>query len=151
MSKVRICVGVDPGQKGGIGYTSKDRSIYAAIRFPEDIPNAAEFIREVYMEFDIQLAVVEKVNAMPGQGVSSTFKFGTNYGAYLGIFAALQIPFHMVTPRTWQKKMLDSGTGQTKDRSLNYARRLFPSVDMKYKADDGKADALHLARYGWII
>jgi len=38
-----------------------------------------------------------------------------------------------------------------KDRSLNMARRLFPDIDMKYKCDDGKADALHLARYAKAI
>ena len=27
------------------------------------------------------------------------------------------------------------------------ARRLFPDIDLQHKCDDGKADALHLARY----
>jgi len=84
---------------------------------------------------------------MPKQGVSSTFKFGMNFGAWQGILAALRIPYITVTPRQWQKALLDAGTGETKARSLNMARRLFPEVEMRFKADDGKADALHLARW----
>ena len=36
----------------------------------------------------------------------------------------------------------------TKELSLRVARARYPNVDMRFKADDGKADALHLAWWG---
>ena len=37
-------------------------------------------------------AIIEKVGAMPGQGVSSMFQFGRSVGMVEGVLAALQIP-----------------------------------------------------------
>ena len=39
--------------------------------------------------------VVEQVNAMPGQGVTSMFNFGQTFGAIKGICAALQLPIFL--------------------------------------------------------
>ena len=36
--------------------------------------------------------IVEQVNAMPGQGVTSMFNFGQTFGALKGICAALELP-----------------------------------------------------------
>lgn len=140
-------LGIDPGQTGGVAVVSSDLQTVEAHRYPEDIHTAMQLLRGLCDRYEIRLAVVEKVSAMPKQGVASSFKFGANYGAWLGALAALGVPHLLVTPRQWQKAMLDSGTGETKERSLNMARRLFPQVDLRYKKDDGKADALHMARY----
>lgn len=140
-----VYLGVDPGQKGGIAIVGKDFA--EAWRYPGDIQEAASLLGFIKMKHDIKLACIEKVAAMPKQGVSSTFKFGMNYGAWQGALAALAIPYITVTPAKWQKALLDAGTGETKERSLNMARRLYPLVDLKFKVDDGKADALHLARW----
>lgn len=138
-------LGIDPGQTGGVALI--DDATAQAWRYPGDIPEAAILLRRLHVANTIRLACIEKVGAMPRQGVSSTFKFGANYGAWQGILCALGIPFVTVTPAQWQKAMLDAGTGETKARSLSMARRLFPMVDLSAKADDGKADALHLARW----
>ncbi len=139
-------LGIDPGQKGGIALLGEDGSAQGW-RYPGDIQEAAVLLNRLSLANKISLACIEKVGAMPKQGVISTFKFGMNYGAWQGILAALGIPYITVTPRKWQKALLDAGTGETKERSLNMARRLFPYVDLRFKADDGKADALHLARW----
>ena len=52
---------------------------------------------------------IERQNARPGQGVSSMFKLGVNYGIIKGIVAAKRIPMHVVTPANgvesaWCKK-----------------------------------------------
>lgn len=140
-----VYLGIDPGAKGGIAIVGPDFA--EAWRYPGDIQEAAALLGLVVRQHDVKLACIERVSAMPGQGVSSTFKFGMNYGGWQGALAALAVPYVTVTPRKWQMALLDAGTGETKERSLNMARRLFPSVDLKYKADDGKADALHLARW----
>ena len=140
-------MGIDPGQKGGLAILNDKGEAVGAWRYPGDVSEMAKLIKAIHAKYNVTLACVEQVHSMPRQGVSSTFKFGINYGAILGILSTLDIPYIMCTPRKWQKELLDSGTGETKERSLNMARRLFPIIDLKFKADDGKADALHLARW----
>ena len=40
--------------------------------------------------------VVEQVNAMPGQGVTSMFNFGQTFGAIKGVCAALELPIFLL-------------------------------------------------------
>ena len=47
--------------------------------------------------------VVEQVNAMPGQGVTSMFNFGQTFGAIKGICAACRLPMYFVRPAKWKK------------------------------------------------
>ena len=47
--------------------------------------------------------VVEHVNAMPGQGVTSMFNFGQSFGVIKGICAALGLPIYFVRPTKWKK------------------------------------------------
>jgi len=69
------------------------------------------------------------------------------------LLEALEIPYQLVSARTWQKSMLAGTSGaDTKQRSILAAGRLFPGVNLKRsararKADDGIADALLLAEY----
>ncbi len=103
---------------------------------------------------DIELVVIEKQQAMPQQGVSSTFSIGRGFGLWEGIVAALEKPHVIVHPRTWQKVMHRDVQGDnTKSRSILAASRLFPAVDLRKtprckKPHDGKADAMLLAWYG---
>ena len=50
-------------------------------------------------------AYIERVGAMPGQGVTSMFNFGKGYGIVLGVLAGLEYPINTVTPLEWQKKL----------------------------------------------
>lgn len=141
-------LGIDPGASGGIAALRSDLSEYEAHRFPGDLWAASTLLHEMLERFSPDLVVIEKVHSMPRQGVSSTFKFGANYGGWLGMLAYAKVSTIEVTPRKWQKLILGAGKGDTKQRSLEVARRLYPKVDLRYKVDDGKADALHLAKYG---
>jgi len=146
-------LGIDPGITGGIAVVSDKtagvkREYAEAHRYPGDISLAVDLLRDIHLgNTRITLAAIEQVHSMPKQGVASSFKFGMGFGAWLGALSALQIPYVLVTPRKWQKAMLDAGTGETKERSLSMARRLYPDVELKYKKDNGMADALHLARW----
>jgi hypothetical protein len=88
-------------------------------------------------------AYIEGVNAMPGQGVVSTFKFGMNYGLWQGILVALKIPFERVYPLKWQTAM-SCRTGGNKNISKARAQELFPRI----KVTHAIADALLIAEYG---
>ena len=146
-------IGIDPGQKGGIAIIPNIEDLLdaRAYRYPGDVVHTASLFKELIELFNIRLVVLESVHAMPGQGVSSTFKFGKNVGEWRGIIAASGIPFIEPSPQRWQKAVWDNTARKnktTKELSLEIARKLWPDIDLRYKADDGKADALHLAHYG---
>jgi hypothetical protein len=44
---------------------------------------------------------------MPHDGRSSLFKFGTNYGKWLGILASYKVPTTLVSPQKWMKYWKD--------------------------------------------
>jgi len=64
------------------------------------------------------------------------------------MLTALEIPYQLVAPQTWQRAMHAGTPGSdTKQRSILAAQRLFPSVDLRRnrkgrRPDDGLADAL---------
>ena len=105
---------------------------------PHDI---AEFVRARSLSID--KAYLEKVGAMPRQGVSSTFKFGTSYGFCLGLLTSLLVPFEEVTPAKWQQVM-KCRSGGDKKITKAAAQRLFPRMKVTHK----NADALLIAEYG---
>jgi crossover junction endodeoxyribonuclease RuvC len=96
---------------------------------------------------------VEQVSAMPKQGVSSSFNFGMGYGMWIGILAALRIPYTLVTPNRWKKEMM-AGMGKEKEASCVRAAQLFPGASERLQRPkrgggvvylDGRGDALLLA------
>jgi crossover junction endodeoxyribonuclease RuvC len=91
-------------------------------------------------------ALIEKVHAMPGQGVSSMFSFGRAAGIVEGVLAGLSVPFELIPPATWIKSMRTFGG---KDGSRQRAQELFPDYAHLFarKKDDGRAEAALLACY----
>jgi len=106
-------------------------------------------------------AYLEKAQAFPGaqkitrcpkcstilktrqsQGVSSTFKFGVQYGTLKGILTALRIPFELIRPVDWQRA-LGCMTKGDKNISKAKAQQLFPDI----KVTHAKADALLIAEF----
>lgn len=92
---------------------------------------------------------IEKVSAMPGQGVTSMFSFGRNYGQWEGVVAALNYVVNHVTPQRWKKTML-ADMPKGKEVSRMRALQLFPYLanDLKFKKHDGRAEALLIGEYG---
>ena len=89
-------------------------------------------------------AVVERVSAMPRQGVASSFTFGVGLGSILGTLQTLRLPIELVTPAQWKTAL---GLGKDKRVSLDKARLLFPSADLHLAKHDGRAEALLLAHF----
>jgi crossover junction endodeoxyribonuclease RuvC len=106
-------------------------------------------MRNLLTLYHIDMAFVEKVHSMPGQGVRSMFTMGVGYGAWLGLLAGLQIPTTLVMPQRWKKVML-ADQGQDKDASRLRAIQLFPTEAEYFtrKKDDGRAEAALIAEYG---
>ena len=62
-----------------------------------------KLLRDNLIENEETSVVVEQVNAMPGQGVTSMFNFGQTFGAIKGICASLGLPIFFVRPSKWKK------------------------------------------------
>ncbi len=144
-------IGIDPGLKGGLAYINEDGSS-AAFQMPvtaKEIDGHA-LTEQLKALGPITLAVIEKVHAMPGQGVTSMFKFGKGFGQLIGTLQALEIPFIEVTPQAWKTKIL-KGTKKDKDAAINYAKNKYPTINLKpgrCRTDqDGLADAICIAEY----
>lgn len=144
-------IGIDPGLSGGIAVIDNGH-ILAIHKMPVVKSGTKKVIdphgfAEMLKEYDdCAVAVIEKVHAMPGQGVSSMFNFGMGFGILQGALAALSIPTLFATPQTWQKGIfngIDAKLG--KKRSIVYCKSRWPNVS---KWTDGTADAACIALYG---
>ena len=84
---------------------------------------------------------------MPGQGVSSMFRFGQTVGAIHMAVAAAGLPMQLVSPAVW-KRHFGITAEKGKARSLA-SQRLPAAADMFTRVkDDGRAEAALIALYG---
>jgi len=146
MSRYEYYIGVDPGKSGAIAVL-EDVKVLATVKMPTNMDQYDELF--VGKMFDASaIAVVEKVHAMPGQGVTSMFNFGYSVGRLHASLECHEIPYHLETPRTWmkwhgvKKSKSESGT-QWKNRLKDLAIRLFPDEKIYL----WNADALLIAYY----
>ncbi len=138
-----VYLGVDPGATGAIAGILDGRFLWI-----EDMPNPLHgaAIRDLLDDKGTYQAAVEDVHSMPGQGVSTTFKFGMNHGIVLGALGALRIPYRLVTPGQWKKAMRVTAD---KDTARTRAIELWPAHAQLFarKKDHGRAEAALIARW----
>ena len=102
-------IGIDPGLSGAIAVL-EDIKVLNLFEMPVMAEgkknkrqlNSAQVVNIIKENTngDEEIAViVEQVNAMPGQGVTSMFNFGQTFGAIKGVCAALGLP--MVLQKIW--------------------------------------------------
>ena len=150
-------IGIDPGLSGAIAILEKNKVLKIF-----DIPVMSEgkknkrqlnsallvsLLRENIIENEDVAVVVEQVNAMPGQGVTSMFNFGQTFGAIKGVCAALNLSIFFVRPSKW-KKHFDL-INSSKDSSRTKAIEMYPKLSnqLAKKKDVNKSDAILIARY----
>ena len=144
-----IYIGIDPGKSGGYAVI-KTMTIYNnVIVKPWDDTEFVHDMREIYLDNEISMCCLEKVGAMPGQGVTSMFSFGKSAGFIEGVLEAFSIPYQLVPPQTWKKAYSLNSNKQT---SIEVCRKLFPAVSLMRterckKPHDGMAEALLMAEY----
>ena len=97
-------------------------------------------------EDDIVTAAIERVSAMPGQGVASMFSLGDSFGCIRAVVAGMLIPTVFPSPASWKKLM---GMDADKERSRAKAIQLFPAAAgyLARKKDHNRAEAVLLAEY----
>lgn len=147
-ASVPCILGVDPGLSGAIaflfpGHLASDRVTVEDVPVADgEIDGANLAARLVQMR--PTMAVIERVGAMPGQGVSSTFKFGQALGTVLGVVAALGIPIERVHSTRWKRHFRLSAD---KEEARALALRRFPDAckSLARKKDHGRAEAALIA------
>jgi len=153
-------IGIDPGLTGVIAVLCNGDLVdiwdMPAIKAPKGRGNIvspqllAGIIKEIIdaIDDDCDISVnIEQVSAMPGQGVSSMFKFGRCFGVIEGVIAAYGLPVHYVTPQKWKKSV--GLIGKDKDASRQLCLQMFPDhVHLfKRKKDNGRSDAALIGYY----
>lgn len=146
-----IYIGVDPGKKGGYAVMN-DKGEKWSMPWGDDGFVISMKAITTFRDRDGEeiIAAVEKVGAMPGQGVTSMFSFGQSYGFILGVLSALGIGYQLIPPSTWKREF---GLLRTeKQGSVDVCKRLFPGVGLlpterSRKESDGMAEALLIAEY----
>ena len=141
---MKTYIGIDPGKSGALALLTEDgqctvvpfnESAYTAILKAASGPSS--------------ICCLEKVGAMPGQGVVSMFNFGHNLGYIEGLLQAFDIPYQLVPPQTWKKEFCVTSD---KNTSIEVCRKLFPHVCLlptarSRKPSDGMAEAMLMAEY----
>ena len=129
-------LGIDPGKSGGFAISCGGK----AEAFDH---HTSQEIVAIIKSWAPDKAYLEQVSAFPGQGVTSCFHFGENYGWWQGVLVSCGIPFERVAPMKWQTKM-GCRTGGDKNVSKQRAQGLWPKI----KVTHAIADALLIAEYG---
>ena len=141
-------MGIDPGVSGAVAFYFPAHpariSVYDAPSVGKEI-NAPAFA-ELIHQYKPTICYIESVNAMPKQGVVSSFNFGQAYGCVRGVVAACGVPTVLVSPRKWKVFFaLDSD----KEKSRRLAIMKWPeSNQFNLKKHDGRAEAALIALYG---
>lgn len=154
---VKFICGIDPGLTGAIAFIKNegvgpdDLHVFPMPVLKINSKNTLddyEFARMVdeYAK-ETEHAFLEKVGAMPKQGVTSSFNFGTSYGIARGLIAANFIPRTLVAPVLWKKGLRVQAD---KDAARARASELMPAHSRKWKMkkQDGLAEAALIALYG---
>ena len=150
-------IGIDPGLSGAIAILEKNKvlNIFEIPVMSEGKKNKRQLnsaqlvklLKDNIIKNEEVSVVVEQVNAMPGQGVTSMFNFGQTFGAIKGVCAALGLPIYFVRPSKWKKhfELINS----SKDASRTKAIEMYPSISdsLSRKKDVNKSDAILIARF----
>jgi len=84
--------------------------------------------------------ILERVASRPAQGVAGVFAFGRGVGVIEGVMQALEIPINYVAPQVW--KRYHGLIKQSKSKSLEMARQLYPEAELHLKKHEGRAEAI---------
>lgn len=144
-----LFIGVDPGKKGGIACIDTVNGI--CYTEPYSDKALIDLCRDegLFSNTEHIMCCLEKVGAMPGQGVVSMFSFGQSVGYIKGVLESFRIPYQEITPQKWKREF---GLTSDKAKSAEICGRLFPDISLLAtprckKPHDGMAEALLMAEY----
>lgn len=166
MTGKRLIIGVDPGITGALALVQQigAQTLLMAVK---DMPVAQfragkamkshviptqvvgllkEWIDPAPLDMPVDV-FIEEVHAMPGQGVTSMFRFGHVAGLLEGVVAGLGLRLHKTPPREWQAI---ARVRKDPDAGRHRASELFPNLSAAFtrKMDHNRADAALIAYAG---
>jgi crossover junction endodeoxyribonuclease RuvC len=168
MSNALVIAAIDPGITGAIAYMTHDPDGMPVLLDVRDMPTAqakvgkslkshiqtailVDLLRTPPTPFHDRpaMVVIERVSAMPGQGVTSMFRFGHTAGLIEGVATGLQLPVHFMRPQEWQKV---AKVPQGDDAGRLRVCQLFPQQQHLFarKKDHNRADAA-LIGYAFLM
>ena len=150
-------IGIDPGLSGAIAILENNKvlNIFEIPVMTEGKKNKRQLnsaqlvklMKDNILKNEEVSVVVEQVNAMPGQGVTSMFNFGQTFGAIKGICAALGLPIFFVRPSKWKKhfELINS----SKDSSRTKAIEMYPllSNELAKKKEVNNSVSILISRF----
>jgi crossover junction endodeoxyribonuclease RuvC len=147
-----LTIGIDPGLTGALAIIDDVGAVVALADLPiiRDLSLAwvdGSALQSVLLDAiggRQSRAVIERVSAMPKQGIASSFLFGVGFGSILSVLQAMHIPLEFVTPAAWKRSY---GLSKDKHASLHKARLMFPTAELHLAKHDGRAEALLIAEY----
>lgn len=152
-------IGIDPGKKGAIAFYDTESNSVEVLPLPwkkkENRLDAYQLRKSIDSAGRIDGCFIEKVSAMPRQGVVSMFTFGKAFGSVVAVCESLGLDVQLVTPQRWKKGVMVEGKHGKQDAvRLCYDR--FPDINL-LKTDKSRvpstdmAEAALIALYGSSI
>lgn len=157
-----IHIGLDVGYEGAVAAVDdnarllgcQDLEITRMGKFAWTEPlSLLKFIREVRDGKDA-CGWVEYVAPMPKLSTVSAAGMGRTHGSALAILQMAGIPFEMIAPQTWKRRLNlicepNATDSERKRKSLDLARIKFPGAECFDRAmDHNRADAALIAYFG---
>ncbi len=154
-----ISLGIDIGLTGALSATGAYGGCSLA-----DLPLTADkkridgrkllnLIREFVRAGEVGMVVIEDVQPRPqgnsnrhGNTMFSQGSMMQSKGIVLAVCDIAGLDIRMVTPQAW--KAFYGLIGQPKTASMDIARELYPSADLRLVKHHNRAEALLMARYG---
>jgi len=153
---MRYFISIDPGSSGSMCALSDSGEVHFKDFKDEDLKGYITWIQDVIsIHGSPTMVAIEKVHAMPGQGVTSMFSFGQRLGELEGMLQTLNLGYELVPPKTWQKPcgivMPKKATPALKKKTTyTTISKLYPDAPLtgpKGGIIDGRCDALGIAHH----
>jgi crossover junction endodeoxyribonuclease RuvC len=144
-------IGIDPGARGAVAVITRGKVVDIADMPITEVKGKARVdasrLSQLLAVMNGDHAFLERVGAMPGQGVSSMFAFGQALGIVQGVLGALCIPLTWTPPVQWKAALR---VPAAKDGARRRASELLPAAAHYWPRvkDDGRAEAALIALYG---
>ena len=152
-------IGIDPGASGALSYTNSKKINVRSQKCHELITRrdiGLNIARSSYNQKKI-VAYIEKVHAMPHDGRSSLFKFGVNYGVWLGLLHSKigHTPRDLkqiveVSPQKWMK-FWENKIGEKLPKVKKDRKNKLKEIASNYTSEKvtlWNADAILITMYG---
>jgi hypothetical protein len=163
-----LILGIDPGGKGGIGFIDVKKGEYVEVIDLPVIEMEWEGVKRkrkrVMLDLNginaglamcrglIKHVYIEDQLTVPDQSVQSMRTTFENFGKLVGKFHTFGIPHTVVMSSAWKAKMM-RGMPKGKGSAMVRCSQLYPEAQIhgpKGGKLDGRAEALLIARYGWM-